>query len=257
MIQKIEACERAYLEQFCVAEVLENYIRYSDPKLQDMHSHHAISIDSDILEETVVRIIQKEINTCKQQGKKYLLVSTGAPVSQKAIQKLNHEFSFSEYLYYAIETEKYEGIQMKASSKVVKADNQKSRRDGRYADVIANYRNMTADFAIRRIERKFLVYDDPTKPLDLYVCYNGEEPVGNCELMLSEGIAKIEDFDVLDIYQRQGYGSQILRALLAVCIEHRVSTAYLVTDSDDTAKDMYLKTGFRLVGGRSEIMFQL
>lgn len=257
MIQKIEACEKAYLEQFCLAEVVEDYVRYSDPQLKDMYSHHAIGIDSGLSEERAISIIKKEMKNRKQQGTGYLLVSTGAPVSREAIQMLNCDFSFSDYLYYAIETEKYTGIRVKSDAKVVKADDQKSRRDGHYVDVAANYRNMTLDFAIRRIERKFLVYDDPQKPLDLYVCYKGEEPVGNCELMISKDLAKIEDFDVLDIYQRQGYGSQILRALLEVCHERQIPMAYLVTDSDDTAKDMYVKTGFRLIGGRREIMIHL
>jgi len=126
-------------------------------------------------------------------------------------------------------------------------------------DVIANYEDMTLEFAIRRIDRKFKVYDDSKKPMNLYVCYDGNEPVGNCEMFVNEEqkIAKIEDFDIIQMHQRKGFGSFVMRSLLKKCHEKGIKEAFLLTDSNDTAKDMYMKTGFSIVGQRVELMFDL
>lgn len=35
----------------------------------------------------------------------------------------------------------------------------------------------------------------------LYVCYYNDIPIGNCELMLNNEVAKIEDFNILENYQ--------------------------------------------------------
>ena len=75
--------------------------------------------------------------------------------------------------------------------------------------------------------------------------------------MKGDSIAKIEDFDIVEMHQRKGFGSQVLRTLLKSCHEDHIKYAYLVTDHDDTAKDMYLKSGFKLVGKRVEMIFSL
>lgn len=114
---------------------------------------------------------------------------------------------------------------------------------------------MTLEFANRRIERKFQIYSDQNNSLDFYVCYKGHEPVGNCELFANGPMAKIEDFDILDIHQKQGFGSHIISELLEKCHHNGVTYAYLVTDAADTAKVMYEKVGFKWAGSRTELMF--
>ena len=144
----------------------------------------------------------------------------------------------------------------KDKASVLKADKPDINQDGRMVDIVANYQSMTLEFAIRRIDRKFKVYSSD-KALDLYVCYDGIEPVGNCELFSKGNLAKIEDFDIIEMHQRKGFGSYVIKRLLKVCHDNGIGEAYLVTDHDDTAKDMYLKCGFHLVGHRKELMFHL
>jgi spore maturation protein CgeE len=63
-------------------------------------------------------------------------------------------------------------------------------------------------------------------------------------LFTHKGIAKIEDFSVIPMHQRKGYGTTILKALLDAAIKEDSHTIYLVTDEDDTAKEMYKRIGF-------------
>jgi len=75
--------------------------------------------------------------------------------------------------------------------------------------------------------------------------------------MIDGNIAKIEDFDILEEYQRKGFGTSVLKHLLMEANKSNVELGYLITESDDTAKDMYKKCGLRKVGEKNELFFKL
>ena len=77
------------------------------------------------------------------------------------------------------------------------------------------------------------------------------------EMLSTIGVAKIEDFDVLPKYQRKGYGSALLKEIICIALEQNARIIYLVTDEDDTAKEMYLKIGFEKVGEKTQLFFTL
>lgn len=257
MINRIYDTEQKYFECFCKAEKLGNFTRYSDDNIKDMYSHNFTYIDHDVTEEAFLAIVASEIQYRKDTGKKYLRIVTHAHLGVELLDKLTIKPEIDNYDYYGIATDCYKDLSEKSSAVLMKAENSKVAEDGRLVDIVANYIHMTLEFAIRRIDRKFEVYSDSTKPLDLYVCYEGIEPVGNCELMTNDNTAKIEDFDIIEMHQRKGYGSHVLRNLLKICNDQGIDNAYLITDHDDTAKEMYLKCGFELVGNRTELMFPL
>ena len=59
------------------------------------------------------------------------------------------------------------------------------------------------------------------------------------------------------IYQKQGYGTSVVRKLLEQAYIENVDIAYLITDHFDTAKDMYKKCGFDIFGFKTSILFNL
>ena len=67
----------------------------------------------------------------------------------------------------------------------------------------------------------------------------------------------IEDFDVIPEVQRKGYGTALLRYMSELAFRGRVETVLLVTDMDDTAKDMYIKLGFTYVPGYIQVFYHL
>lgn len=257
MINKIYRTEDEYIECFCQVDHLDRYVRYTDNHIKDMYSHNFIRIDHDVTSDIFREVVEKEIVYRKKQGKKYLRVVTSAEIDNKFIRKQHEKVDIECYDYYGFKTEKHTHLKDKSDAKVLCANNDRVNEDGRIVDIIANYKHMELEFAIRRIDRKFEVYSDKEKPIDLYVCYDGKEPVGNCELHMSSDIAKIEDFDIMEIHQKKGYGTFVLKELLRTCYEKGIKEAYLVTDHEDTAKKMYLKCGFELIGNRTEIMYHL
>ncbi len=75
-------------------------------------------------------------------------------------------------------------------------------------------------------------------------------------LFIKDGISKIEDFDILEEYQRQGYGTSVLRRLLEESGSSNMDFAYLTTDNADTAKEMYKKCGFSIEGIMTSLLFR-
>ena len=175
----------------------------------------------------------------------------------KLIETLPYKFTLSKSAYYYNKTAHWTTINPMTDVLVKMADTPLIKTHGKYVDVSANYITMTMEFAIRRINRKFEIYDDVTKCTHFYVCYHNEEPVGNCEFHRFGNVAKIEDFDILEMHQRKGYGSQVLRALMKEAENQKAEIAYVVTDFDETAKEMYMKNGFAFAGMRYEIMIHI
>jgi spore maturation protein CgeE len=95
------------------------------------------------------------------------------------------------------------------------------------------------------------------KSLNSYVCYHNSEKIGTCDLFLYDGIAKIEDFGIIPKHQRKGYGTTILKYLIDTAIKEDSHTIYLVTDEEDTAKEMYEKIGFTKIGEKTDLLFRL
>ncbi|MDD3242452.1 MAG: GNAT family N-acetyltransferase, partial [Eubacteriales bacterium] len=91
--------------------------------------------------------------------------------------------------------------------------------------------------------------------VDCYLCYFGEEPVGSCDLLVWDGMAKGEDFTICSQWRKQGFGSAVLAQLAAIAREKGAQTFYVMTDEDDTAWQMYRKCGMERVGGRQEWFF--
>ncbi len=75
--------------------------------------------------------------------------------------------------------------------------------------------------------------------------------------MLNDKIAKLEDFDIYEKYQRMEFGTSVVEYLLNEAKQNNSEIMYLITDSDDTAKDMYTKCGFKKAGQKTELFFNL
>lgn len=257
MINRIYETEIKYINYFCEAENFDAYTRFKDDHIKDMYSHNFTYINHDVPSDKLLEIINSEVEHRRNGNHRFLRVVTSADIDSKLFENFQVKHDIEQYDYLGISTDHYGDIKEKEHVKVMLCTDPKVSEDGRLVDIVANYQHMTLEFAIRRIDRKFKVYNDNSKQLNLYVCYDHLEPVGNCELMTNNNIAKIEDFDIIEMYQRKGFGSYVLRNLLKACSDQNIKQAYLVTDHDDTAKEMYKKCGFEPVGKRYEIMFHL
>lgn len=76
------------------------------------------------------------------------------------------------------------------------------------------------------------------------IAYKDSQPVGGVDLLIGEETVEIDNFFVLESFQRQGIGTEIQRFVMKVADER---TVLLVADGEDTPKEMYAKQNYTYI----------
>lgn len=257
MLNQCIDTEIKYVKAF--SESMENVdiIRFWDNSLEGMYSHNFTYIKNNTDMNKLRNLISEELYLRQSSSKGFLQVVCNFGISNELISSLPIEPTVSRYDYMYIETAKYRFLKGNPNCYVTKAETSEKLRDGVNVDILANKAAMGNDFAGKRINRKLEIYRLPDSNLNLYVCYNNDMPIGNCELFINDKIGKIEDFDILEQYQKRGFGTTVLNHLLKELHEKNIEMAYLITDSSDTAKEMYSKCGLSKAGEKTQLFFKL
>lgn len=256
MVNLLQNTEIEYVKCFSKYVEEEKKIKFTDSNIPDMYCHNFILLKNGLSDDEVNNIILKELERSIKENKSFLQLEANFPLGPNALENLSISPEISKYYYMSIPTCKYNSLREKEECTVEEALNEKVLEDGIKVDIEASSPAMGEEFAKKRIYRKVQAYNSVSN-LKFYVCYDKDIPVGNCELLINNGVAKIEDFDILEKYQRRGFGTTVLRHLLMTSEKLGVDEAYVITDSEDTAKDMYRKCGFCKVGEKTTIFFQL
>ena len=251
--EQILACETGYYKCFSEAVERENYIRFRDDLLPDMYSHNYTLIKGVGSDDELRGIIEGEIYHRKGMG--YCNIASYVEVNSELLQTFAHKPEVTVNGFYLLDVPS-SVLCEKAGCGIFKVSNAAMLDDVLRMDTEHDGEDIGVDFCTRRVERRKDTYLSP-EGVDCYICYDNGEAVGKCDLFICEGVAKIEDFAVLPSKQRRGYGAAILKAIIETARECGVSTIYLVTDEEDTVKEMYLKCGFRKIGEKTDLFFKL
>lgn len=254
MLEKLINSEIKYIEQFCETYHNKDFIRFWDDNLSDMYTHNFTLLKNNI---NVYQTLLNELEQRKKEGKDFLRIEANFNIDESIINKLPITPEVSIYDYMCIEPDKYMLLNGNPHCIIKGARSNEVLKDGIEVDILANKGAMGLNFAKKRINRKSDIYKSSDSNISLYVCYYDDLPIGNCELMIHNKMAKIEDFDIIENYQRRGFGTSVLRHLLKEANYSNVNMAYLITDSADTAKEMYEKNGFYKAGEKTELFFNL
>lgn len=257
MFSKFSSTEIVYVKKFTKNYENKEIIRFFDNKLPNMYMHNFTYIKSSVCENKFRKIILEEIRNRKKEKANFLRIELNGSIDNDLINNLPIIPKVTKYDYMFIDPKMSDYLTEIKGCSIIEALSEKVLRDGIEVDILANESDMGTEFAQKRIHRKSEVYQQVNSNLSLYVCYYKGIPIGNCELMLNNTIAKIEDFDILRNYQRKGFGTSVLKHLLKVAKEHYIEFVYLITDSEGTAKEMYEKCGLRKVGEKTELFFDL
>lgn len=256
LYERILGTELKYVK--CFSDYIEEQkiIRFKDSKLVDMYMHNFIFL-KELMKKDELRIFtEKKLKEVQREDKKYLHIMMDYGIKPHDLKSVIPKPEITEYCFMAATPKDFKKLNIKDDCYVLKADTLEILNDGNLVDIQANKSAMGEEFARKRIKRKSEVYKNNPN-LNLYVCYKGKKPIGKCELFIEDGIAKIEDFDITKEYQKQGYGTSMLRKLLEESLCADVDIVYLITDYFDTAKDMYKKCAFSTWGMKTSILFKL
>ncbi|MGH4124293.1 MAG: GNAT family N-acetyltransferase [Clostridium sp.] len=201
-------------------------------------------------------IIEDEISLRLSEKNNFCNILLNSVVNSSLLSMLKYKPEISTNGYYSFDISHFSRLNALSDCIVKKVNNQEMVDDIFFCDLQHDEAKLGKDFCTRRCYRRGKVYVSD-KGVNSYVCYHNGTIIGSCDLFMYKGIAKIEDFAVIPIYQRKGYGTTILKTLIDVAIKENCHTVYLVTDEDDTAKEMYQKIGFNKIGEKTDLFFKL
>lgn len=257
MFSKFSSTEIVYTKKFSQNYEDNEIIRFYDMNLKDMYMHNFTLIKDCVCKDKVRKIILRELEKRKNENADFLRIEFNFSMENDFINNLPVIPEVTKYDYLYIEPEMENYLTGNEGCIIKKAVSEEVLKDGIEVDIVANKSAMGDEFARKRIYRKSEIYKQLDSNLNLYVCYYNNVAAGNCEFMLNNHIAKIEDFDIIENYQKKGCGTSVLKNLLKEAKENSIELVYLITDSGDTAKEMYRKCGFKKAGEKTELFFEL
>lgn len=200
-------------------------------------------------------LIAREISFRKAAGQNFCKITCGfslnvipkGPTFRPSVDRLG---------FYTLRNNLYLNLKGNDDCSILRIDSQRMVKDNVCFDLKFDADRLGEEFCRSRTLACGKVYLE-NGGVDGYICYHGGEPVGTCEFFLYNGVAKVDNFTVLPREQRKGYGTSILKFLIRLALLRNARTIYLVTDEDDTAKDMYRKFGFERTGEITDMLFML
>lgn len=244
LIEQIRKCEDAYIRCFSLGTEDADSIRFVNAEMPDMYDHNFLYIKPGTAPETRNAIMKDELEMRRKQGRDFCkIVMDELPDMQQAEEffgpcELAH---YGEYMYVPKARPEWPE---RSDCRILNTKNKAMTDDLVKLDVLFDGKTLGEDFCRRkgRYHGKVCL-SEPA--LGVYICYLNGEPVGRCDLFISGGTAKAEDFIVLPEYQRKGIGTTLLKFIVTEAFKEGADCIYLVTDEDDTAKEMYGKLGFQ------------
>lgn len=250
--RRILECEKEYIGFIASHDDFYAGTRYRDSLLPDMYSYNFTYVNKALEQEEFRKLAGDEIALRKASGESFCNIVTDYTVIEDFAAGIEPKKTILGY--YVFDISRLEDLCGSPDVSVKIVNNSQRAKDITELDCMNDKARFGEDFCRRRAERRVSIYLSDS-PINSYVCYLGDEPVGSCDLTVMNRAAKIEEFAVLEKCQRRGYGTAILKDLIGRAADCGAELIYLVTDESDTAKDMYTKLGFSKVGERTELLY--
>ncbi len=259
MMSSYREIENRYLENFSIKEDKGDHIIFRDEKLPDMYAFNCILVKETMNQNAIQSFVFNCLNQAKLNGREFMNIlfhPKHAFTEYDVANFLDMGFEANTNLYMKIDGSKATSFRANEDCTVKPAETEEELEAGRRLDLETSIQaGMPAEFAMRRALRKKEVFQNTKNRLLSYHCNHQGHLIGKCELYIRDGYAKIEDFDVLNTYQRKGFGTALLKRMIVDAMGYGVENIYLVTAKDDTPREMYGKLGFEAVGEELELFW--
>ncbi|MBQ2472613.1 MAG: ribosomal protein S18-alanine N-acetyltransferase, partial [Acholeplasmatales bacterium] len=220
--------EEAYILTFCKKEVHEDYIYYHDDELKTKyyHNYYVCKNDDNVMESLYHR-------------KSFVQFDLEHPYTGK--------LKFSDYEYEIEYHSSIFGLHVLRNNtyrvEKLKECDSSWAYEYFYKDTL-KYGEEYSKENTKRILDVCL----KEKRIDYYFVYDIDKPVGFIEVFQYKDAAKLENFSILEEYQKKGYGSCLFNHVLNELKRMGIKDIYLTADYEDTPKVMYERMGFTMVG---------
>lgn len=249
-------CEIAYSKCFSHCSEEGDALRFRNISLPDMYDHNFTYVKNHLDTNRMSELINHEISLRITENQNFCKILFSFPMNDMLPAMFTKEPEVGRLGFYILCSKAYMDLKENDDCSILQINNSQRAEDNIYYDLLLDKDRLGEDFCRRRAINQNGVYLNQGG-VDAYICYHDGKPVGTCELYLHKDIAKIENFTVLPCEQQKKYGTSILKHLINLAYENKAKTIYLVTDEEDTAKDMYRKFGFEKAGELTEMLFFL
>ena len=249
--EQIIEVEKNYSEQFSLTIQTPYGLRFLDGLLPDMHFHNFIRIPISSLPH-MAEILSEEKKFREKHKNEVVQIQIFDCAKSLLEQYIDKEAIVEQLIMYADSNTLatyFDSIPPHFEGQPCSIRFAASTEDFQMGTLLdeESFGTEFADFAKRRYARKQIVYEDCTIPMNNAICFTGRTPIGNCDFYTQGAFAKIEDFDVLEKFQRKGYGTRLMKFLVEYGIEQGAIHFFLQVDSDNSARKMYEKLGFTAI----------
>jgi spore maturation protein CgeE len=254
--ENVVQCELDYVRLFSTEYEDENIIRFRNHEIRDMYTHNFTYIKKNEKELKLRSLIEEEIAVSSREQSKFCNIVINSEIHPRILSYIRYPSVLGKNGFYKFDFSKLQTIEGVEGCQIEKITTVEAFDDMLKVDLDSDGVEFGREFCVRRCYGRSPIYLKENG-LDAYLCYHGNTLIGRCDLFISGEVAKIEDFSVIQKYQRQGFGSTLLKSLIEKALDQDCKTVYLVTNESDTAKQMYEKIGFDKIGEMSEIRFLL
>jgi spore maturation protein CgeE len=260
--QRLSALRRVedeYLQYFSDAEEHEHFIRFTDHELPSMYSHNCVLLKETLDGVALHAQIEALFADAQERDARHLFIVLH-PNLEFAMNAWEADvFELSSLLYMTTSLDEYQRANPNAACTVYEATTPSLHQDAMWCDIAASLtegeERVDYGFAYQRASRKRPVLEQHAPALSQYVAYLDTIPVGKCEVSVHDEVLRPESFSVVAGFQRKGVGTALLNKIVADGKTRGCKEALVVTDPNDTAKEMYRKVGFRATGVQHQLLW--
>jgi spore maturation protein CgeE len=221
-----------------------------------MYHHNYTYFKSPYKELKMRSLMEEEIAVRRSEKGDFCDIKVNSKLNPAILGYIKYPSEVTTFGFYTFKINRFDALSKVDGIEVKQVTSIDNVEDLLFCDLKADEARLGRDFCIRRCYRRGQVYI-LERGVNAYVAYKNGEIIGCCDLFIHDGVAKIEDFSIIEAYQRKGYGTTLLKAMIGKALEAACHTIYLVTDEDDTAREMYLKLGFDKIGEMKQIHFSI
>ena len=233
IIQLIET-EISYVSQFSVIDRYDTYLIAHDDFQKDKYFHNFMMIFDECINEDELKAYEN-----KQLAEGFVIFRFES-MNQRAYPLLeNYTLETYGYFHAPIDNLAFSN-QVPCQIKVVDPRNDEAFFDFLYQEDIV-YGEAYAKSNASRLNQVLTQNQSNFFYMKLEV---DQKMIGHVNATVCGAVAKIDEFQIKKSHQRKGYGSALMSAMVQTLKERNIRDVYLVTDMDDTAKDLYVRYGF-------------
>jgi GNAT superfamily N-acetyltransferase len=240
LLQKVEM---SYIEMFS-SKIDKPYgAMFEDTNQRDKHMHNILFVYKNAI---TPKDIQDYLDDTEQYGFSNI-VFNGIDVPKHINKKL---YQISPYGYYGCEMSEI-SIMPKREISLYKVDPKSDQ------DIFEFIFNDDQQFGVEYAKNNHLRLKEVLLKnhhrFHYYKLIHEGKMIGHINVYYYEDIAKIDDFYILEPYQRQGFGISMLSKIMDILKERHIKYVYLITNELEEAKYIYQSIGMKKVSFYHEL----